>query len=422
MDTVAEYWVFDWLRENSITSFEQAASFLPKYRVLDSLQQQAADALNRPSNGIPPARKSIVAGGGLDLTGGRMVCPSPLCLRRQVDRLLKHVWHYFDTVIADDVLTPLLADEWHGSRRELANEVLPQLAPLLYLNEIGATHLVDFRPKNRCAEHWEENTRLEGLSALLDTKDELIQRLIQGARFSCQQLNGQSFYKMEFIDAEVETRIPVGKMNEPQAKLYLASEAFAEYMVDLVADVSVAREYDLPLGSAQAFPAQMLRLSRPASVGDVIFQLELPVLEGLTPAELIAIRQTHVEYFENFRNALRRAARERLKLESNRSSMQIADEIRTDIVEPELAKIRTTLASAEQLIAKKTAVSIFLGVLATTCGILSGLPPAVAVSAGAAATLSGVGPAAARHLDVQNELSLSDMYFLWKAVGHSHAS
>jgi len=227
---------------------------------------------------------------------------------------------------------------------------------------------------------------------------------------------------MEFIDAEVETRIPVGKMNEPQAKLYLASEAFAEYMVDLVADVSVAREYDLPLGSAQAFPAQMLRLSRPASVGDVIFQLELPVLEGLTPAELIAIRQTHVEYFENFRNALRRAARERLKLESNRSSMQIADEIRTDIVEPELAKIRTTLASAEQLIAKKTAVSIFLGVLATTCGILSGLPPAVAVSAGAAATLSGVGPAAARHLDVQNELSLSDMYFLWKAVGHSHAS
>jgi hypothetical protein len=142
-------------------------------------------------------------------------------------------------------------------------------------------------------------------------------------------------------------------MNEPQAKLYLASEAFAEYMVDLVADVSVAREYDLPLGSAQAFPAQMLRLSRPASVGDVIFQLELPVLEGLTPAELIAIRQTHVEYFENFRNALRRAARERLKLESNRSSMQIADEIRTDIVEPELAKIRTTLASAEQLIAKK---------------------------------------------------------------------
>src|SRR6266852_3808652 len=87
MDTVAEYWVFDWLRENSITSFEQAASFLPKYRVLDSLQQQAADALNRPSNGIPPARKSIVAGGGLDLTGGRMVCPSPLCLRRQVDRL-----------------------------------------------------------------------------------------------------------------------------------------------------------------------------------------------------------------------------------------------------------------------------------------------------------------------------------------------
>jgi hypothetical protein len=422
MDSVAEYWVFDWLRENDITSLEQAASFLPKYRVLYSLQQRAGDALNRRRNGIPPARKSIVAGGGLDLTGGRMVCPSPLCLRGQVDRLLKHVWHYFDTVIADDVLTPLLADEWHGSRQELASEVLPQLAPLLYLNEIGATHLVDFRPKNRCAEHWEENARLEGLGALLDTKDELIQRLIQGARFSRQQLNGQSFYKMEFIDAGVSARIPVGQMSEPQGKLYLANEALAEYMVDLVADVSAARQYDLPLGSAQAFPAQMLQLSRAASVGDVIFQLELPVLEGLTAAELIAIRQTHVEYFENFRNALRRAATERLKLESNRGSVQIADEIRTDIVEPELAKIRTTLASAEQLLAKKTAISIFLGFLATTCGILCGLAPGVAVSASAAATLGAVGPAASRHLDIQSELSLSDMYFLWKAVGHSHTS
>jgi len=80
-------------------------------------------------------------------------------------------------------------------------------------------------------------------------------------------------------------------------------------MVDLVADVLAARQWQLPLGSAQAFVGRMLQMSRPASVADVIFQLDLPIIEEIPAADLIAIRRDQSEYFSNFRNALRRAAK-----------------------------------------------------------------------------------------------------------------
>jgi hypothetical protein len=91
-----------------------------------------------------------------------------------------------------------------------------------------------------------------------------------------------------------------------------------------------------------------------------------------------------------------------------------------ELIQPELVKIQTRLKSAEQLMTKKTSLAIFLGVLATTCSMLAGVPPVVAVPAGVAATLGGVGPAAAKHLETESEVGLNEMYFLWKAVGHAH--
>lgn len=75
---MGRYWIFDWLRENGLTSLEDVATFLPKYRVLDVLRQQAADSVGREAANLPPTEKSIVAGMGLDLAAGGIVCASPL--------------------------------------------------------------------------------------------------------------------------------------------------------------------------------------------------------------------------------------------------------------------------------------------------------------------------------------------------------
>jgi hypothetical protein len=72
------------------------------------------------------------------------------------------------------------------------------------------------------------------------------------------------------------------------------------------------------------------------------------------------------------------------------------------------------------MMAKKSGVGLTLGALTTTCGLLAGIPAGLAITAGVA-TLSGVaGSAAAKDIEERREASLSDMYFLWKAVEHAH--
>jgi hypothetical protein len=420
MSVGQEYWALEWLRESHITSLEEAHNLLPKYKVLDTLRQRAEDFVTTPKEPTLDGA-SILAGTGIDLWGGRMVCPGPTCMRKQVDTLLKHVWHYFDRVVVDDALTTLLTDDWGGSKKDLIRSILHQLAPLLYLVEIGASEYVEFRPKDRCASHWEEHAREQGMGGLLESKEQLVATLMAGAKFSKDvRKDGRSEYHMYCGDAGVRVTAALNTSDDEQAHLFLARQVFAEYMVDLTADVSAARDYGLPLGSVLAFPGRILQMSRPPSVEDVVFQLQLPVLEGIPARDLIAIRLKESEYFENFRDALRRAARERIGLGPDISATLIADEIRTDLVEPELARIKARLAASESTLAKKVGVGLFLGTVATTCGVLYGLTPEMAISAGTGTAITATAVAGLKHLDSKEEVSLNDMYFLWRAAEHAH--
>ena len=59
-----------------------------------------------------------------------------------------------------------------------------------------------------------------------------------------------------------------------------------------------------------------------------------------------------------------------------------------------------------------------MGALATTCGLLAGAPPPVALAAGVTAAVTLVGSAASKYLDDKTEVSLKGMYFLWRAEEH----
>jgi hypothetical protein len=85
-----------------------------------------------------------------------------------------------------------------------------------------------------------------------------------------------------------------------------------------------------------------------------------------------------------------------------------------------LRRIRDRLSASERLLAKKAAVDVFLTSLATTCGILAGVPPPLAVTGGLAPMIAMVGQAATRYLEEKRDIELDDMYFLWKAVEHQH--
>jgi hypothetical protein len=80
--------------------------------------------------------------------------------------------------------------------------------------------------------------------------------------------------------------------------------------------------------------------------------------------------------------------------------------------------IRDRLKASERALNKKAATGLFLGSLATTCGLLIGADTAVALEAGVTTAIAFTAAAASKHLDEKRDLELEDAYFLWKALDH----
>jgi hypothetical protein len=59
-----------------------------------------------------------------------------------------------------------------------------------------------------------------------------------------------------------------------------------------------------------------------------------------------------------------------------------------------------------------------MGALATTCGLLAGAAPPIALAAGVTAAVTMTGNAASKYLDEKTDVALKDMYFLWQAEKH----
>jgi hypothetical protein len=140
------------------------------------------------------------------------------------------------------------------------------------------------------------------------------------------------------------------------------------------------------------------------------------VLQEIPLEPLLAVRREHQDVFDRFRWALRKAVSERLMADPA-SPAAISLEIQRDLIDPELARIRTHLSSANQLLVRKSGVSLGVGALVTTCGLLTGLLPLAALGIGAMAT--GVVVPVHQRLDKSAEVQMSDMYFLWQATGHA---
>lgn len=417
-----KFWVFDWLEENQITSLAEAAEFLPKYRVLDNLTARA-QAAHEKGSGVSRSDHSIVAGTGIDLSGGHSICPGLECMRAQVDQLFKRVWYYFDEIVVRDAFTPALL---HPNKKSegIIEFLLTHLAPLLYLREIGAEQLVQFTPKHFCSD-WEKHAQEVGLSEALARRSCVRNDLRKNATFVFEEdEQGDPVFSMGGEELH-NTSISISPkkypgLDEEGLKCVLLDYAIQEHLLELTADVMAARQLKLPLGASTGLHGMLLSARRPPIPTDVLLKLELPVLDGVSTKSLIEIRNRERESFMKFRNSLRIAASERLKASASGDPRSIAEEIRLDVIEPALDGIRQRLLSSEKGLAKKTGVAVFLGALVTTVGVLCGLPPTTALQGGSVLTITATGIAAQKHIDEQQQTSLDDMYFLWRASEHSH--
>lgn len=169
------YWLFNWLDAHRIDSASAAERALTTPSLLEDLHEMALLA----KTGLPSkvqSENSILAGRGLDLTA-KLNCPASSCRQRQVNELFRKAWQYFDWIVVDDAVSHQLTEHWdnivvHPER------LIPEIETLLYLRNIGAEDIVEFRQKpNVCVEYWREIASEAGLEAYLEIGESFVPRL-----------------------------------------------------------------------------------------------------------------------------------------------------------------------------------------------------------------------------------------------------
>ncbi len=421
---MSDYWLFRWLDEYDVTNLQSAEARLSDTKAVEALREAAnaaAVSLHAPATD----GRSILAGRGLDLSG-QLDCSHPSCRKKQVDDLFKHVWHYFDNIVVADGTAHEVSTHWDDGPAHKRNEwILSHIGVLLYLREIGGESLVTFREKIRpCEVHWQKHAEDTVLRKVLDYGETLIPVLVQEARISWTiETDGSGEFTFNHPDFEHTVwgplkRQQIEKRNEQQIQRAVAEAVLRRYMAHLTSDVASSQQTRVPLGATIALHRRLLQRSKEITPSSVAFQLRLPVLEGIPTKTLIKLRHDEKEHFQRFQDHLRLAIEQRLKLDTSIDSTRLAEQIRNDLIEPDLRKIRDRLAASESLLLKKSVVGIGLGSLVTVCGLIAGLPPIVTIPATLTPILTMYGQAESKHLEEKRDIAFEGMYFLWKAVQH----
>jgi hypothetical protein len=352
-------------------------------------------------------------------------CDDPICQKHSIDLLFRRVWHYFDQIVIGDNLTHDVAHHWGPrSDTELRKRLLTRVDVLLHLRRIGAEELVQFREKGVDASDWRHALRHAGFTDIAKAsgtvlrslrKEAAVEIAVKGRTVSATvKDSGLSLDVTAYFDSREVSRLTID-----QLKLKAIDGWWDEEMLYLAADVLRARELRTALGCVHAPHQRVLSHAEEITPSSVAFQLSFPILDGLPIATLLKMRRDESDLFSRFRTRLRAAIVEQSANRVNRNAAQIADEIRRDIIEPELRKIRHRLRASERLLAQKSAVGLALGSLVTTCGIFAGVPQGASLLGGVVAATAATQAAAAKHLEEQRDVSLEDLYFLWKATGHA---
>lgn len=418
-----KYWLLRWMDENGIRSDWHVDKFL-KSRPMQRSLRDFVERIPYTTEPLPKGSRPdfvLTAGRGIDLSGD-LECLSWRCKKGQVDRLFARVWHYFDKVVVVGIEADPLKEEvsqWSDQKRHALEQMMRLL---LYLRNIGAEDLLLFRQKSPpCKEHLADHFTEAGLPDPYPMFPQLVEDLVaEGHIRAVREHDDHIHFAFDhplFMHSAFATVSHVQVRQSESIKHAAAGAVVLGYVSRLASDALTAKRLNTPLGTDLGYYRHMLaKLTRTTTAGDVALELQLPVLDGVNPADLIALRSAEAESFERFRSALRVAIAARLKEASpSASAIKVARDIEMDLIAPALADIERKLKKASAVVAKKAAIGISVGAFATTCGVLFDVTTLAAAGVAAAMALLG---AEFKHIEERRDVELSDLYFMWQASHH----
>ncbi|HST59662.1 MAG TPA: hypothetical protein VLK84_13250 [Longimicrobium sp.] len=376
----------------------------------------------------------LVAGKGIDLTGG-VAHRDTAQLTKEVENLFRRVWHYFDKVILpDQALLPVIDYNNDGDLQGLVDQLAPFIAILRLLKKTGGRELVTFKAKIRpcCLQSFEAMLHPEIIDAgrriapLVNeiARDGKIGWSVQvsgGRRYLVYTVEHPWFEKNEVGVVSADTiEIPKGDGEFPE---FVATQLVNKYLDALGTDFWAAKHYGRTLGATVPFYERLLAPQPEPDVNSIAFQLSLPISTSCSLTNLIQFRSDEQESFERFQSALRLAIAARANSGGSADPSKLAAEIKRDVIDPELRRIRDRLKASKRLGLQTSVSGIAMGTVTASVGLISplqnhqmgaGLTVAGAVTLGAAAVKKAVED----HFSVRRDVSLSDMYFLWRTYAY----
>ena len=418
-------WLQEWLDAQEIRSLKQFDRSLQSALVKKSLKEAVLLEEQHPRM-APAHRQTLAMGTRLDLSA-RFGCWHSDCLKKDLDQAIRRTWHFFDKVIVAGLSPFNLGVALEHDETHALQKIRNYADLMLYIGEIGASDLLYFADKRLpCRTHLAQHAEEAGMGALLADppivaqlrREASISVAHVGRQWNCGASHWEYSINHDYLDHMATGTVHAPKKYSKSKVTALALDDFVQTGLSfLFSDVDFARRSNSALGLGAPMHQELLEpqaaLASP-SVQEVAFDLRLPVAESVGSRHLLQLRRQEGSSFDVFRTALRKAMRERISAigDQGNDSMTIAQEIADDILEPALNDIENKLVASRRLLDKTAGMSMGLGVLTTTIGLLSSTPITLGALVGAVVAA----PEIKGYFSSRKELETSDFYFLWRAA------
>lgn len=422
---MAEYWVYEWLDSRGIRTIDELNRSLTSGSVIDDLKDAARRVIESwRTSYIDQRPLSLIAGAGIDLSG-RLDCNATDCRRAQIDLLFRHAWHYFQTIVARDAIAEDLMVHRNCPDAHLQERLPPHFETVMMVRELGAEKLVEFLPRiPPCFEHWRKHAKEAGIEDIAAREPEVVDQLLSDTDIALLQEGDAVVCKLDHPDFSHSQWVNFSQNEirgetENRIKHKALQQVVRTFLVNLTADVSAAKKYGGPLGSTIPM-FQKLLASRGEKISNVAFELELPVLDGLSTAQLIDVRLEYGDTFARFRRRLGSFLEECVQ-QGVTGPAEIRARVKTDLIDGELEELKLSLKQAQRALKKKSAYAFSLGSLTAMVGLTTGIvTPPVAFGLAATISASSLSPGVSRYIDETTKIESDDLYFLLEAEAHHH--
>lgn len=401
---------------------------------------------------IKPEKSFFTHSSSISLSGGPFPCSGVDCRSRHLGELALFAALYSDRVYMRNYFSEYLQ---HGAnykdenslRRRFATDInlLIQIAPLLETEKITPV-----TPPNHCIHCVVENsfgkeadTRFEQIqNRLVSTynKDVEYTLFIDSKRLLLRSEGPELL--LEHPSSRTLKKIPDQIKNSPRLLSQLKSGKVVKLsrttvkvleedkrlayrtVANIAFDLTTSQHLGTSFLTERSLDAQALT----EIFGDRTFEERnqiiekyltclVPIAENVSLKDLIHLRNNEEDSFILFRNALGKAVDEYIK--NNREfTERDAKQIYGEILQPQLAKLNTTVKNAKKHFVQNTSAKVVSWVGAISLGIYAGfLPTELAAAAGALGLVPLIANVTNEILSQKNseeQIRKEDVYFLWK--------